>query len=354
MQYRTIGNTDLRVSEIGFGCGGAAGLMVRGTHEERVKVIDRALELGINYFDEAPDYGYPGASEINLGKVLHEIGVRPLICSKIEVRLHNLDDIAGYVERSLNASLERLGVDYVDMLMIHNGPVWDHPKMDSRPDGGGYYSTLWIGDYFKDGGALAGLERVLRAGKTRYLGFICRGNDGAPVRALLDTGLFTMINVTTHLLNPTGTMPKPLGLSVGADFGDVITYAEQKGAAGVIYSPLAGGILTDNAIKGGPPHPLVAGGPRTNPSPAAVRNVENAKKLAFLSRPGRSLAQAGTIFNLMFSGVGISLGGFSDMAQLEEVAACSGAPGLTPEEMARVENLWRSNFGRWSEAAAPE
>ncbi len=97
MQYRKVGNTDLMVSEIGFGCGGAAGLMVRGSHEEQVRVIDRALELGINYFDESPDYGYPGVSEKNLGSVLKELGVRPLICSKIEIRGHNLDDIAGWV-----------------------------------------------------------------------------------------------------------------------------------------------------------------------------------------------------------------------------------------------------------------
>ena len=353
MQYRTIGNTDLRISEIGFGCGGAAGLMVRGSHEEQVKVIDRALELGINYYDESPDYGYPGVSEINLGKVLHELGVHPLICSKIEIRGHNLDDIAGHVERSLDESLERLDVDYVDVLMIHNGPVWDHPQMDSRPDGGGYYATVWIGDYLKKGGAIEGLERVQRAGKARYLGFICRGNDGAQVRVLLDTGLFTLINVQTHLLNPTALMPKPIGLNV-SDWGNVISYAEQKGAAAAIYSPLAGGMLTGDAISGAPLHPLVTGGPRANPRPAYVQGVENAKKLAFLARPGRSLAQAGTVFNLMHSGVGTSLGGFSDMAQLEEIAQCSGAPGLTPEEMVRVESFWRSNFGRGAAGAPAE
>jgi aryl-alcohol dehydrogenase-like predicted oxidoreductase len=55
MEYRQVGNTDLRASEIGFGCGGNAGLMVRGSSEEQRQVVARAVELGINYFDNAPD-----------------------------------------------------------------------------------------------------------------------------------------------------------------------------------------------------------------------------------------------------------------------------------------------------------
>jgi len=62
VNYREVGNTGVRVSEIGFGCGGNAGLLVKGTPEQQREAILRALELGINYFDEAPDYG-DGVSE---------------------------------------------------------------------------------------------------------------------------------------------------------------------------------------------------------------------------------------------------------------------------------------------------
>ena len=57
MKYRDLGKTGLRLSEIGFGCGNVGGLMIRGTHEEQVKTVERALELGINYFDTAAKYG---------------------------------------------------------------------------------------------------------------------------------------------------------------------------------------------------------------------------------------------------------------------------------------------------------
>lgn len=71
MKYRVLGRTGIRVSEIGFGCGNVGGLMVRGSHEEQVEAVNRALELGIDYLDTAPSYG-DGKSETSLGRVLEE------------------------------------------------------------------------------------------------------------------------------------------------------------------------------------------------------------------------------------------------------------------------------------------
>src|SRR2546430_300912 len=234
VEYRQIGKTELLVSEIGFGCGGNAGLMVRGSPEEQRQVVARAIELGINYFDNAPDYGN-GLAEESLGRALKDLKVRPVITSKVEVRHADLGDIAGHVVRSTEESLERLGVDYVDILQIHNGPAPSSPQLEGRS-----YTQLWIEDYLRPGGALEGLQRVLRDGKARYLGFICRGNDGYQVRQLIDTNLFRIINVPYTLLNPTAGMARPRGLEVDRDFGEVIPYAYEHGVGAAIYSPLAG------------------------------------------------------------------------------------------------------------------
>ena len=203
MEYRQVGNTELRVSEIGFGCGGNAGLMVRGSPGEQQRVVARAIELGINYFDNAPDYGN-GAAEENLGRILKALQIHPVITSKVEVRHADLGDIAGHVVRSTEASLKRLGLEAVDILQIHNGPASPPPRLEGRS-----YTQLWIEDYLRPGGALDGLQRVVRDGKARYVGFICRGNDGQQVRQLLDMGVFHMINVPYTLRNPTAGMVKP-------------------------------------------------------------------------------------------------------------------------------------------------
>ena len=342
MRYRTLGDTDLPVSEIGFGTGGTAGLMINGSYEEQRAAIERALELGINYFDESPDYG-DGVSESNLGQILADLGVRPIITTKVEVRAEDLDDIAGHVERSVEASLERLKVDYVDVVQIHNGPVAEKPDLQGRA-----YNILWIEDYQRPGGAIEGLERVLRAGKTRYAGFVCRGNDGPQVKQLIDTGLFKLLNLVYTLLNPSAGMPVPEGLEATLDFGDVIDYANARGVGVAVYSPLAGGLLSDHAVRGGAPHPL-SGAARGN----RRRPTDLGSAFQFLSIPGRhTLAQAAARFILDNPHVTTVLGGFSDIAQLEEGVAAVDVPLLGAELMARVRDVWRANLGAAGEARA--
>ncbi len=331
MQYRALGTTGLQISEIGFGCSGNSGLMTIGAYEDQLTVIARAIELGINYFDNAPDYG-DGAGEIALGKVIKELGVRPIITSKVEIRECNLSNIADHIQKSVEESLTRLGVDYLDILQIHNGPTIARPRLEGRS-----YRVLGLEDYYAPHGALEGLARVQRQGKARFLGFICRGDDGVPVRQLLDTGLFSMINLPYTLLNPTAALPRPFGMEVDGDYGEVIPYANNKGIGTAIISPLAAGLLTDQIVGGADFHPL------SRPMTEGQRVLlPRAKALRFLSTKEHSLAQAAIRFVLMLPGVTTVLSGVSDLDQQEEIVAASGAGPLNPEQMARVEMVWRA------------
>ena len=102
-----------------------------------------------------------------------------------------------------------------------------------------------------------------------------------------------MINVPYTLLNPTAGMAKPIGLEVDRDFGGVIDYAYTHGVGTAIYSPLAGGFLTDHVVSGGDRHPLA--GPRDSSSEAYRRSLEMARALSFLRREGtHTLTQAAT------------------------------------------------------------
>jgi aryl-alcohol dehydrogenase-like predicted oxidoreductase len=337
VRYRRIGSSGLFVSEIGFGCGGNAGLMVRGSHAEQLPIVARALELGITYFDNAPDYG-DGIAETNLGLALKTLGARPVLNTKVEIRAENLGDVAGHVVRSAEGSLRRLGVDHVDVFQIHNGPSRVAPKLAGRK-----YSQLSLDHFVGPGGALDGIERLKRAGKIRYAGFICRGNDGDEVRRLLDTGLFHLINAPYTLFNPTAGRAKPEGLSVDRDYGDVIGAAHERGAAAAIYSPLASGFLTDDSVAGIGRHDLARAYDLETPASLRLRHM--ARALTFLSREnGCTLAQSAFRFVLMRAGVATALGGFSTREQLEEIAAVSGLPSFSPAQMARLETLWRADF----------
>jgi aryl-alcohol dehydrogenase-like predicted oxidoreductase len=146
------------------------------------------------------------------------------------------------------------------------------------------------------------------------------------------------------LLNPTAGMARPRGLEVAQDFGEVILYAYEHGVAAAIYSPLAGGFLTDHSVAGGDRHPLAAS--RDTASEAYRRHLAMARALSFLRREGMyTLTQAAIRFILMHKGVTVVLGGFSALEHLEEIASVSGAGPLALELMARVEMVWRANFG---------
>lgn len=340
MRCRRIGSTGLVLSEIGFGCGGNAGLMVRGTAPEQERAVGRALDLGITYFDNSPDYG-DGRAEEALGRALKALKARPLVNSKVEIRALDLGDIAGHVESSVDASLHRLGLDHLDVLQVHNGPSARPVKLEGRG-----YSRLAIDDYFWHGGAIEGVERVVRTGKVRFAGFICRGDDGDEVRRVLATGVFHLINVPYTLLNPTagrvmGSDPQDLN----PDYGHVLDAAREAGAGAAIYSPLAGGFLTDDFAHNSPRHHLA------RPARGEAAGIEAVRRkvtsLRFLREAtGLSLAQAAIQFCLMHEGVTTVLGGFSSIEQMEEIVAAADAPAFDAEVMARLEAVWRSNWRR--------
>lgn len=334
MKTRRIGMTDLVVSQIGFGCGGNAGLMVRGTASEQDRVVARALECGITYFDNAPDYG-DGLGEENLGRALQALAVRPVINTKVEIRAENLGDIAGHVVRSVESSLKRLRVDAVDIVQIHNGPRATRPDLTGRD-----YKTLWLDDYRRPGGAIDGVRRLLESGKTRYAGFVVRGGDTTEAAQLLNTGLFHLVNVPFTLLNPTPGYAKPGGLAVDKDYGNVIGLARAAGAGAAIFSPLAGGILTDAVINGRGTHALAR--------PKDIEALEAQGRLALARRfqalaaaQGMSLVQLSYGFVLGHPGVSTVIGGFSAADQVDDtIAAAADLEALPPHVLDAIQRIW--------------
>ena len=336
MQYRIVGETGLRLSAIGFGCGGNAGLMLRGEAREQTRIVARALELGINYFDNAPDYG-DGLAEMNLGRALKEIGARPLLNSKVEIRAENLGGIESHVVASCEGSLKRLGVEQLDVLQIHNGPSAAPPEMGSR------YTQLHMEHFTRRGGAMDGLRRLHRDGKFRFAGFICRGGDGAEVRTLLDSGLFQIINAPFTLINPTAGH-EASGLRGVKDYQGCINAAQARGIGAAVYSPLASGFLTDDAVAGLDRNRLARAYDMNSEASARLR--KQAAAVSFLAREnGITLAQAAFRFVLTHGGVSVALGGFSDLQQLEEIAAAPDMGPFSADAMARLADVWRANFG---------
>src|SRR6267142_3961036 len=122
MDKRRFGRTGLDVSLLGFGCGAVGGLMIKGTAADQERAVGRALELGINYFDTAQMYGN-GESERNLGRVLKALKPDVYVGTKVRLPPTERGQIGAAITASLEASLQRLQRDSVDLFQFHNAIV---------------------------------------------------------------------------------------------------------------------------------------------------------------------------------------------------------------------------------------
>ena len=125
MPYRRFGKTEWMVSAIGLGCAPFGDLYGTFPHSEKRKVVQFALESGINIIDTSPFYGET-ASETNVGLCLRELsGDHPrngyYLCTKMGRYSGDHFDFSGkMVEESIQHSMERLQTDYLDLVSIHD------------------------------------------------------------------------------------------------------------------------------------------------------------------------------------------------------------------------------------------
>ena len=329
MRYRTLGKTGVKISEIGFGCGNNAVLMVRAGYEEQARAVRRALDHGINYFDTAFAYGL-GKSEENLGKILNELGASPVVSTKI--RLEPAADIKTATLQAVEAGLKRLQRKSVDLIQLHNRVTTERTP--------GKRFSLTPADVLGRGGVLEGFKEMREMGKVRHFGFSGLGDPKA-LHEVIDSGEFHSVQAYYNLLNPSAGQPVPRGFSA-LDYGRLIDRAAGKGMGVAIIRVLAAGALTATPDAGGgsSPEPLSLG------SDYAL-DLERAEKVKFLIGGDiKSLTQAAIRFALMKSAVSTVLVGFSNTSHIDEAVACSGAGGLSAEAMARLRKLWDTDFGR--------
>lgn len=141
MKYRTLGSTNIKVSEIGFGAWQLGNTIdwVGIPESEAEAIVNKAIELGINFFDTAPNYA-GGKSETLLGKALEGKREDVVICTKFG---HFADNTRNFdpnlLQRSIENSLKKLKTDYLDCVLLHNpafelmdGNKVEHYKILSR------------------------------------------------------------------------------------------------------------------------------------------------------------------------------------------------------------------------------
>jgi len=226
LDYRQLGRTGLRVSAFGMGCGNFGGIgsapefFGQGEDEtEAFALLDRAVELGVNFLDTADAYG-GGRSETTIGKWLKtkdsDLRDRLLISSKVANPVGDDPNQRGlsrrHILRQVDASLARLGVDHLDMYLVHE-PDPTTPLEE----------TLDV------------LDSVVRAGKVRYIG---ASNFPAWMMAkalwVSDAGGLHRFDWVQNSFN----------LIDQADSAEMLELCRDQGLGFTPFSPLCGGWLT--------------------------------------------------------------------------------------------------------------
>lgn len=200
MHYRILGRTGLKVSVIGFG-----GIPVqRISRAESAAVVDRALDLGINFFDTARGYT---DSEAKLGAVLGRRREEAVIATKSMART------AEGMAADIRKSLDTMGVDYIDLYQLHN--VKDRQAFDRA---------------FGPGGALEALKQAKKEGLVKHIGITGHIKDF--LLEALHAGEMETVQFPFNAVE-----------TAGAD--ELFDLAGKTGAGVIVMKPLAGGALKD-------------------------------------------------------------------------------------------------------------
>jgi len=328
MKYRTLGGTDIAVSEVGFGVWTVStGWWGEVDDARSVRLLRQAYEQGINYFDTADTYG-SGKGETILADAFGHMRENVVISTKIGYDFYNHTARRGQQERpqnwsesflrfALEQSLKRLGTDYVDFLQLHN------TKMDAVENG----------DLF------ALMEAFKEEGKIRAYGVAL-----GPKIGWLEEGVKVM---RERRIDGLQMIYNLLEQDPGRD---LIRAAGETGTSLVVRVPHSSGMLEgkydENTTFAHNDHR------RHRPKEWLTTGLKKVEQLGFLTESGeRTLGQAALKFVLASPEVASTLPNIYGEEQVEEFAATSETPDLTEEELFRVAELFEGNFGLADAAA---
>ncbi|MFB7257106.1 L-glyceraldehyde 3-phosphate reductase [Streptomyces nojiriensis] len=321
MEYRRTGHSGLKLPAISLGLWHNFG--DDKSLESQRAILRRAFDLGITHFDLANNYGPPpGSAELNFGRIFSQdfASYRDelILSTKAGYLMHPGPygewGSRKYLLSSLDASLKRMGVDYVDIFYSHR---FD-PETPLEETMGALASAVQQGKALYVGVSSYTAEQTAEA--VRIL-------RGMGVRPLIHQPSYSMINRWT-------------------EEDGLLDTLEDAGMGCISFAPLAQGMLTGKYLKGIPADSRAAQGKSLNPdllSDEVLRRLTGLNEIA--ARRGQSLAQLALKWVLRDDRMTSALIGASSVPQLEEnVAALASAP-LGEEELKEIDSLAVSTPG---------
>lgn len=292
MQYRPLGKSTLTVSEIGFGC-----MSLGNEDAANARLIHQACEQGINFFDTADLYEH-GQNETSVGKALQDRRSSVIIATKVGNQWKedgsgwDWNPTKAYIISAVEASLQRLQTDYIDLYQLHGGTLND-PVDDT----------------------IAAFETLQQQGKIRYYGISSiRPNV---IREYVQRSHIVSVMMQYSLLD---RRPEETCLPL-----------LQENNIGV----LARGSVAKGLLVNKPAAPYLN---YTNEEVTAA-----ASAIGALSTPERGAAQTALRFVLQQPAISSAIVGIRTAAQLADAVRATAAPALLPEEIKRLQQAVTAN-----------
>ncbi|XP_062178001.1 L-galactose dehydrogenase [Alnus glutinosa] len=300
VELRELGNTGLKVSCVGFGASPFGNVFGTVSEEDAISSVGEAFRLGINYFDTSPYYGGT-LSEKVLGKALKALGVPRhdyIVSTKCGRYIEGFDFSADRVTRSIDESLARLQLDYVDILQCHDIEFGSLDQVVNE--------------------TIPALQKLKEAGKIRFLGI---------------TGL--PLEIFTYVLDrvPPGTVDVILSYchySINdSTMEDLLPYLKSKGVGIITASPLAMGLLTES------------GPPSWHPASPELKSACQAAA-AYCKEKGKNISKLAMQYSLSNKDISSVLVGMNSVRQVEENVAAAldlETAGKDEETLSEVEAI---------------
>jgi aryl-alcohol dehydrogenase-like predicted oxidoreductase len=329
MKFRTLPETDVRVSEIGFGLWTiSTGWWGTFTEGEAIALMHKALDLGITLFDAADTYGN-GLSEELIAKAFPKQRDEIVIATKVGYDFYShggerkgqreipQDFSVPFIREAVEKALARLRTDRIDVLQLHNIRM---PQVED--------DALWTL-----------MEQLVQEGKIRSYGAAL-----GPAIGWLYEGVDCVQRRRPHVLQHIHNLLEPRPGRQIMDEGESPADATKSARTNyLIRVTHSSGMLEGKYTKDTTFPPTDHRSHR--PKSWLINGLKKIETLQFLVGPGRTLGQAALQWLLADKRVASCLPNIYDEAQMKEFAAASESPALSQDELARVAELSATNFG---------
>jgi L-glyceraldehyde 3-phosphate reductase len=328
MSYRRCGNSGIQLPEISLGLWNNFGDDSR--LDTQRAILRRAFDRGVTHFDLANNYGPPaGSAEINFGRILREdfLPYRDELILSTKAGYDMWPGPYGewgsrkYLLASLDQSLKRMGVDYVDIFYSHRFDP-DTPLEET----------------------LGALDTAVRQGKALYAGI--SSYSGArtqeAVKILRDLGTPVLIHQPSYSLVNRWIED------------DLLSVLEEEGVGCIVFSPLAQGLLTDRYLDGIPEGSRAAKGTFFDRGWLTDENLDHVSALNEIAKQrGQSLAQMAVAWVLRDQRITTALVGASSVSQLDDNLDALTRLGFSDEELAAIdEHAVDLGINIWAESSS--